>query len=130
MEKHFVHFFSPGTFCAEETVREIPSWDIELAKDMAKTVTERYNATPFGFQFVTRCRGPRDFDSKETKRSCMFYLGGKIETYAEVVARNDPSEQILRDNMRINKIDRILINTNSWKYTAQLKSTDVVLEWP
>lgn len=49
---------------------------------------------------------------------------------AEVEARNDPKEQILRDNMRINGYDKIIVNTNSWKFTGPLSSTDVVLEWP
>ncbi len=125
--KHFVSFLSPGTFVSEETVKLIESWDVETAVIMADDILERHNAKPYGFRFLTRVRGPDDFDSKETARSGIYYLGGRIETRAEVEARNDPSEEILRSNMRANNVDRIVINTNSWKFTAALNEGDVVL---
>lgn len=60
MQKHFVRFLSPGTFVAEETTLQIDSWDVEAAKRKAGSVTERYNATPYAFQFITRERGEDD----------------------------------------------------------------------
>ena len=36
MKKHFVTFFSPGTFIAESTTKPIESWNIEEAKEMAE----------------------------------------------------------------------------------------------
>lgn len=130
MIKHYVTFLSPGTFLAEQTTREIDSWDIEAAMAMARDVVERYNATPYGFQFTTRQRGEADFDSHETDRSCIYYLGGKIETLAEVQARNDPDERILRSNMEGNGWDKIVVNDNSWRCTQPLRENDVVLDWP
>lgn len=127
--KHFVSFYSPGTFVSESTDREIPRWDIELAQKMAREVTERYGATPYGFHFFTRERGEGDLDSKVTKRSSMYYLGGKVLTLAEVEARNDPNDRILISNMRCNDYKRIIENTNSWKFVGELKDDDVVLEW-
>ncbi len=129
MRKHYVEFFSPGTFVAESTTQEVDSWDIDTAKKMASKITERHEATPYGFQFVTRERGAKDFDSKEVKRSPLYYLGGKVETLAEVEARKDPSERILVENMRGNGWDRIITNTNSWKWTRPLRKDDVVLDY-
>jgi hypothetical protein len=129
MQKHFVTFFSPGTFVSEDTTKEIDSWDVEKAKKMAHSITERYAATPFGFQFTTRSRGSDDLDSKVSAKSPMYYLGGKVETLEEVEARNDPKEEILRANMRCNGWHRIITNTNSWKHTAPLNKGDVVLDW-
>lgn len=127
MIQHFVTFYSPGTFFSEESTKPIVSWDVDKAIEMARDVTERYNATPYGFRFSTRERGPDDFDSKETARSQTYYLGGRIETLAEVEARNDPKERILLSNMRGNGFDRIVVNDNSWRATLPLYDGDVVL---
>lgn len=129
MRAHFVTFYSPGTFFPEATTKEIPSWDIEAAKEMAHGISERYGATPYAFRFSTRSRGPADLDSKETSKSSLYYLGGRIETREEVERRNDPKEDILRGNMRANNIDRIIVNTNSWRFTGALGPDDVVLDF-
>lgn len=129
MKKHFVTFYSPGTFVAETTEKPIDSWDIAKAMEMAHDVVERYGATPYGFQFSTRSRGDADLDSKQSAQSPFYHLGGKIETLAEVEARNDPKEDILRSNMRINDYDRIVINDNSWRSTRPLRKDDVMLDW-
>lgn len=127
MEKHFVTFYSPGTFVAETTEKPIDSWDVKEAQRMAKSITERYGATPYAFQFTTRGRGPDDLDSKVTKRSGMHYMHGKVETLAEIEARNDPSEAILRSNMRGNGWDRVVTNTKGYRWTQPLGKDDVVL---
>ncbi len=129
MDQDFVTFFSPGTFVSETTQRPIDSWDVEAATQMARDIKERHGATPYGFQFTTRSRGPDDLDSKVSARSCTYYLGGRVETLAEVEARNDPKEEILRFNMRGNGIERIIINDNSWRFTGPLKDGDVVLDF-
>ncbi len=130
MKQHFVTFFSPGTFVAEETTKPIDSWDIENAKKMARSINERYNATPYGFKFSTRNRGEKDLDSKVTEKSPMYYLGGKVETLSEVEARSPKPDRILISNMRDNGWKRIITNTNSWKWTQPLNDDDVVLSWP
>lgn len=129
MKKHFVTFYSPGTFVAETTSKPIDSWDVEKAMEMAHDVVERYGATPYGFQFSTRSRGDADLDSKQSAQSPFYHLGGKVETLAQVEARNDPKEEILRSNMRCNEWDRIIVNDNSWSSVRPLEKTDVVLDW-
>ena len=127
MEKHFVTFYSPGTFVAEMTAKPIESWDVETAKKMAAEIVERYNAKPYGFRFSTKARGEDDLDSKEVAKSPMHYLGGKVETLEEVEARNDPNEDILRRNMRNNDIKRIIVSTSGWRWTQPLEDGDIVL---
>lgn len=63
MEKHFVKFYSAGSFVAEETVKEIDSWDVNKAIEMSKDITERYGAKPYGFRFITKGRTDADLDS-------------------------------------------------------------------
>lgn len=129
MKQHFVTFFSPGTFVNEETTKPIDSWDVKKATKMAADVLERYNATPFGFQFTTRERGENDLDSHVAKRSPMYYLGGQVMTVEQVEAQKDPNNKILIQNMRSNNIERVLVNDNSWRWVAALNPGDVVLDY-
>lgn len=129
MEKHFVEFYSPGTFVSESTDVPIDSWDVLQAVAMSYDIKERHNATPYCFRFITRSRTDNELDSKVTSQSMFYYLGGKVETYEEVCDRNDPSEETLRWNMRVNKYNRIITNTNSWKITLPLNDTDIVLDY-
>ena len=127
MKKHFVTFLSPGTFEAEQSTKPIDSWDIDTAVEMSSGIKERYGALPYGFYFSTRSRGDDELDSKEVDRSHMFYLGGEVLTLDQVKAKNDPGDRILISNMECNKWDRIVVNSNSWKWTQPLEKDDVVL---
>ena len=127
MEKHFVTFYSPGTFVAETDIMEIHRWSVRAAIKLARQINQRYNARPYGFRFITRSRNDKDFDSKETARSPMYYLGGEIKTLEQVEAENNPKDRILLSNMRYNHWGRIIINRNSWKWTQPLEENDVVI---
>lgn len=127
MIKHFVRFYSPGTFCAEMTDKPIDSWDVDKAMSMAHEIHERYNARPYGFRFITRERGKDDLDSKETRKSIMYYLGGVVQTLDDIKAQNNPKNKILIDNMEMNNIKRCITNGNSWQWTQLFNDDDVVL---
>lgn len=127
MKKHYVTFCSPGTFVSEETSKEVESWDIGNAKDMAEGTKERHGAKPYGFYFTTRARGDDELASKQTEKSNMYYLGGDVLTLEDVKSKNDPNDRILISNMECNGWDRIVVNNNSWKFTAPLNKGDVVL---
>ncbi len=129
LQKHFVTFMSPGTFCHETSQKEIDSWDVPTAISMAREIKERHGATPFGFYFTTRGRNVEELDSKIIATSPTYYLGGVVETYEEVVARNLPDEKTLRWNMEMNNIKRIITNSNSWKTVQPLRDEDVVLQF-
>ena len=128
MKKHFVTFLSPGSFVAEQTTKEIESWDAGLSTKMSESITERYNAKPYGFYFTTRSRNIDELDSKEIKRSHTYYLGGKILTLEEIENRNAPNDSILISNMKCNNYDRVIENTNGWKWTQPLEKDDIVIE--
>jgi hypothetical protein len=127
MEAYFVTFYSPGTFVAETTTKPVESWDVDAAVKMAADIKERYNATPYGFRFTTKGRGPDDLDSKEIARSPFYWLGGKVETLEEIEARDNPKERILRSNMRGNGWKRVITTTEGWKWTQPLDDGDVLL---
>lgn len=130
VKKHFVEFFSPGTFVSEVTARPMDDgWDVDAAVAMADEIFERHGATPYGFRFITKTRGKDDLDSKVTGRSGVYYLGGRIETREEIEDRNDPREVVLRTNMRANDINRVIVNDNSWRFTGPLNDEDVVLDY-
>jgi len=129
MKKHFVQFYSPGTFVSETKEVEIDSWDVERAKELARGVKERHGATPYGFRFFTRERSDTELDSKVSKTSPMYYLGGKIRYLAEIKSLGNSDDRILISNMECNGWDRVIENTNSWKITLPLEKDDVVLSW-
>lgn len=129
MQKHFVEFHSPGTFVQEKTCKPIAEWDVTKAMKMAHGVTERYGATPYGFQFVTRERGDEDMDSREVARSPMYFLGGMVETLAQVKARNLRGDRVLIANMEGNGWVRVITNTNSYRWTQPFNDGDVRLDW-
>ena len=112
MRRHFVEFMSPGTFVCEVTTKPIEAWDVEQAVAMAADIVERYNATPFGFRFITRERGLEDLDSRITSRSGMYYLEGRI----------------LLLNMKANGWDEVFVNTKGFRWTVPLHPGDVILK--
>lgn len=130
MRKHFVQFFSPGTFFNEVTVRPIDSWDVDTAVEMAKSIKERYEATPFAFQFITKGRTMKELDSKVVATSPRYYLGGTVEALAQVKARATKDDRILVSNMESNGWNRVITNDNSWRVVQPLEDNDIVLEWP
>jgi hypothetical protein len=129
MEAHFVRFFSPGTFIAEQTEKPIDKWNVNTAMEMAHDIIERHGARPYGFCFITRARADNELDSKKVKESGMYYLGGKVETLEDIEKRNDPSERILVQNMKGNGWSKVLTNNNSWRWTQPLNDNDVVLDF-
>ena len=129
IDKHFVTFFSPGTFVAETSTLEIDSWDTIKAIELASTIKERYGAVPYGFKFSTLTREENELDSSETSKSGMYYLGGEILTLDQVKARNDPKDKILISNMEGNGWNRIITNRNSFSWTQPLEDTDIVLDF-
>ncbi len=127
MKKNYVTFYSPGSFVSESTTKDIDSWEVSEAESMAETIKERYGSKPYGFKFATRSRSNAELDSKVTATSPMYYLGGDVLTLEDVKARNDPDDRILISNMEINGYDKIIVNNNSWKFTAPLNEGDIVL---
>lgn len=127
MQKHFVTFYSPGTFVSETTKKPIETWDVDLAVAMMTDIEERYDARPYGFRFSTFARSDEDLDSKEVAASPMHYVGGKVETIDEVRQRRDPSERILLSNMECNGWSRVWSTTHGWKWTQPLRDEDVVV---
>lgn len=128
MEKHFVTFFYPGTFCAEFTSKSIDAWNVDEAVEMARSIVERHGAKPYGFQFSTRGREDDELDSKVIDKSGMYFLGGEVSTVEQVRKRADPSEKILLSNMEINGYEAVVHNKNSYSWTQPLGENDVVLD--
>lgn len=129
MKKHYVEYLSPGTFVSETRRVEVDNHDVAWAMEHARTIKERHGATPFGFRFITRERSETELDAKVTYTSGMYYLGGKVRTLAEVDADDLPDEDILRSNMRNNRVGAVITNTNSWKATLPFMPNDTRLEW-
>lgn len=123
--KHYVTFYSPGTLMSEQITMEIDSWDTRKAVGMAEQVIERHGARPYAFVFKTFAG---DKGCQSYSESAKHFLGGKLDTYDDVVARNDPGERILRSNMSNNGIWIVCVNTNSWKSTMPFEARDKIVD--
>lgn len=128
MRKHFVTFYSPGTFVAEESTLPIDRWDADEAIKLSSGIKERHGALPYGFTFSTRERKAGELDSQVVKTSGMYYLGGEILTLETIKARGNEEDHILISNMINNGWDKVVVNTNSWKWTQPLREGDMVLD--
>lgn len=135
--KHHVVFRSPGTFFHEESSRPIASWDTKVAAWMAKEITERHGARPFGFYFVTNIEadpipdgagGTLNVEPKKIAESGMYFLGGKLRRLDDVEAENKEDEHILRSNMRGNGMHIVVENRNSYRSTNPFGEKDVIVD--
>lgn len=135
-KRKYVIYLSPGTFVSEISQYPIDEWDVPEAVKMSKKVKERYGATPYGFYFETRVEsdpvpdgdgGLLDVKSKQVAKSNMYYLGGKIFSYAEVKERDRKDEEILLSNMLCNNFAYVVENCNSYKVVQPFGETDVVV---
>lgn len=127
MEKHFVKFYSAGTFFAEETVKKIDSWDVDKAIEMSKEITERYGAKPYGFCFFTKGRTEADLDSKVIAESGTYFINGVVETLEEIKAKGDPNNRILISNMEGNGWNKVVTTYNPYKWTQPFEANDTVV---
>lgn len=136
MRKHQVTFYSPGTFVPESTTLDIESWDTAKAVEMSEKIVARYNARPYCFVFTTDIvaddvsdgeGGTLKVQPKEVARSGFHFLGGRLETYDDVVARNDDKENILRSNMRNNEHWVVCINDNSYRTTVPFEEDSCIV---
>jgi hypothetical protein len=137
MRKHQVTFYSHGTFVSESSTYDIDNWDTVKAVELAEKVMERYGAKPYGFVFETLITaqdvpdgegGTLRVEPRRVDRSGIYFLGGKLETYDDVLARNDDKENILRDNMRYNEHWIVCINTNSWRSTIPFEEDSCIVD--
>lgn len=106
-----VTFYSPGTFVAEMSDVETYETDPNKIALLANDIKERYGATPYAFRFKGVC----------------YYLGGKVLTLDDIP--DTPENHILRANMIINGWDRVIENTNSYRWVMPLDPDDVVLDF-
>lgn len=135
--EHRVTFYSPGTLLSEQTIKPIAEWDLRAAIGLAEHVTERYGAKPFSFRFSTILvadpvpdgeGGTLGVRPKEVAKSATHHLGGTVETYAEIMARDCDDERILRSNMECNGYGAVVVNTNSYKSTHPFTGDDVLVD--
>lgn len=135
--EHFVTFFSPGTLFSEMSTKPIGEWDTRKAARMAQDVTERYGAKPYAFRFETRIvsdpiddgeGGTLQVEPKTVKESGFYFINGKIETREEVEARNLPSEETLRFNMRCNDVPRVVTGCSPYRWTMPFRDGDHIVD--
>lgn len=135
--QHFVEFFSPGTFYSETTARPVETRNVLNACQMAGEITERHGAKPYGFRFFTSIvadpiddgeGGKLNVQPRQVDKSGMYFLGGDVLSYDDIVARNDQRDRILRSNMKYNRLWYMVENRNSYLSTHEFGEADVVVD--
>lgn len=129
MEKHYVSFYSPGTFISECTSKEIDSWDVEKAKEMARDIKDRYGSNTYGFRFRTQNHSDDDMTVQVTKLSGMYFFSGTIRSISFIILQDKPEEKILRSNMITNGWDSVIEINNPHKLVLPFEKGDVLLDW-
>lgn len=134
-EEHSVEFISPGTFCSEASTKPIESWSTELACVLAKSISERYVAKPYGFRFLTHKVYPELRDDsgekvklipKLLKTSGIYFLNGKVLKCDDIPESSET--HILRLNMWCNNWFLVCETRNSYRHTAQFTEEDFVVD--
>lgn len=139
IRKHYIIYHTPG----DGFKRAMFPTDLELdwqtskleAIDEAVERSADMNAEnpafrPFAFNFLTKARGENDLDSHVEAQSHLFWLGGHVESVSDLIARNDPTERIIVNNMRDLNADYVITNRNSFTWVQPFSPGDVVLPIP
>lgn len=138
IERHYVIFYSPGTFFTEMTGKSIEKWDVKTAVEMAKTVLERYNAKPYAFRFETFeeyetiIKNEVSFEAKPKKISMsgLYFLTGIVRSYDDVLTKKDLQEQILLSNMETREgMAYVIENRNSFLSTLPYEEDSKIVDW-
>ncbi len=115
----------------------IDDWDSVKAVEMAKSITERHGAKPYGFRFRTRLvaepipdgrGGTLKVEAKAIATTGTYFITGTIRTIEQVAADNIDSERILRSNMECNRMAYVVQNKNSYLTTMEFDEGDFVVD--
>lgn len=104
------------------------STDVELAATLAHDLINE-KGVPIAFQFFEY----HDFDGYDHgfDQSTIYVLGGEIHTYEMLLLRDDPKEKMVRERMRLEKIDRLIVNKHNDNRPVKIyyKSNIIYLDW-
>ncbi|PZM08070.1 hypothetical protein CPY51_30470 [Rhizobium tubonense] len=125
MSKEYAVFLFNGSFTNTERPVQVPCRDVDRATEIAQQLTLQYGAPPFAFHFESRV------DSLDSigNRSGLYYLGGTIQTLAEIRAECNPSNQRMIWNLEARGIDKIVTNNCPCLACFPLRDEDQVLTW-
>lgn len=123
--KHFVMFYSPGTFFAETTQFEIDSWDVDTALELYKSVPN--GLKPYAFRFITRERADDELDSHISDSSNTYFINGKLLTIDDV-KELDGDHDILIENMNNNGYEYVVQLGDKYKFYQPFKAGDTLVE--
>lgn len=118
-KERFAVFYSPGTFFSESNSIEIKGKiDLKALCKQAKSIVQRYNATPYGFMIQ---------DGNGETLSGMYYITGELIFFHNVP--DDSSNSIFMSNMRSNNMPIAIENKNSYKFIGSFNEKDVIVDW-
>jgi len=135
MKQLGVIYYSPGTFCSEENYVSVERFNLPEIVEKAKRIIQRHGATPYGFMLTKHITGEDvlvdghmlKLQSKETFRSGMFYITGKVMKLQDIPDTEE--NHTLRFNMKISDVQAVVENNNSYRFTGEFTKRDFVVNW-
>lgn len=136
-KQEYVIFLSPGTFVDEVSERPIATRDTREAVTMAKGISERYGARPYGFYFETRLEAGKvrdtegeEFETKPriTNKTGIYYIQGRIRTREDVEREGKLDERILASKMHNEGWEIVCETINGYRHTGIFGALDLVID--
>ena len=135
-QQEYVTFYSPGTFFAESTTKQIATRDPASATALAAEIIERHGARPYGFRFETRivaepisdgAGGTLRVEPKTIDESGIYFIGGKLRFQDDIERDADPKEEVLLSNMRSNGWPIVVTGMNGYRWTQPFAEGDFLV---
>lgn len=114
----YIVFMSPGSFMSESNSKKIKTKDIKTAVLMAKSIKQRYGASPYGFHYE---------DGNGKQKGPFYYITGTLRRYEEIPDTREFN--ILKSNMYCNEWPIVIENKNSYRVTRPFEEKDVIVDW-
>lgn len=118
----------------EEEFIPVKELSIQKGKEICSEFEKKHKLIPMSFQFITEIYNGSVITeySDDTIFSGHYYLGGRVYTLEELEKINDPKYEILIRNMKlpifIEKTNKVIINTDTWKWSMPFYKGDIVLD--
>lgn len=127
---YLVTYYSPGTFFAETSAYKFDNFFLRHFVKKAESITERYNAKPYGFcveKYEEIVGLPNGFECKPKlleKAEGTFFINGKVVFSRDLDKEKDG---IFISNLERNSQGVGITSTNSYRFNSYFSESDFIV---